>query len=159
MKEGAWIHSDTQAHAWVHEHALWIHKRTHAASLGLPEAVIYRLEDIQPDADGPGRHGLLREAMEAGLIRFRGHGAHCTLEGRLPWAAILHGATGFLKRHAGPELWVQIRDLNRQEEVCAAWCVFERSLATGRPDELLPLVQPCLLREPRVTVHVSRHDL
>ena len=89
MKEGAWIHAASGEFAWIDEHARWIRRRANAASLGLPEEVLSILEAIQPDDDGPGRFALLYTAMDAGLIRFRGHGAFCSLEGSLPWIELL----------------------------------------------------------------------
>lgn len=157
MKEGAWIHHDTHAYAWIDEHARWIHQRANAASLGLPEGVIQKLEAIQPDLDGPGRHALLREAMNAGLIRFRGHGAQCTLEASLPWPTILRGASAFLERHAGPAIQISIRDLERQEELCAPWWVLQHTLEIDHPEELQPLVQPCTVRDPQPARHLRHH--
>lgn len=150
MKEGAWIHGTTHAYAWIDEHARWIHQRANAASLGLPEDVIRRLEAIPPDHDGPGRRSLLLTAMEAGLIRFRGHGAHCMLESTYSWVEILRGAAPFLEAHLGPYMHVRIHDLVRQEELSASWRVLQHALEIDHPEELQSLVVPCLVRMPRV---------
>jgi hypothetical protein len=151
MKEGAWIHATTQAYAWIDEHARWIHQRANAASLGLPEEVLSRLEAIPPDHDGPGRRSLLLIAMDAGLIRFRGHGAHCALESTCPWVDILRGAAPFLEAHMGPYMQVRIHDLVRQEELSAPWWVLQHTLEINHPEELQPMVQPCHMRAPRVS--------
>ena len=148
MKEGAWIHSRTHVFAWIDEHARWINHRALAASLGIPDATIRRLEAVHPDLNGPGRRALLRLAMDAGLIRFRGHDAKATLESTMPWLEILRGSAQFLAAHAGPHMTISIYDLRHEKGLSAPWWVFQHTLEIGRPEELQALVQPCEVRRP-----------
>lgn len=149
MKEGAWIHAASGTFAWIDEHARWIRRQSNAKSLGLSDEVISSLEAIRPDEDGPGRFALLHTAMDAGLIRFRGHGAFCTLEGTLPWIELLRGASAFLEANAGGQLMVCIHDLRQQEALHAPWWVLQQALETGHPEELQRLVEACHVRSPR----------
>ncbi|WP_005032786.1 hypothetical protein [Holophaga foetida] len=144
MKEGAWINSTSGTFAWIDEHAHWIRQPAHARSLGLSEETIKRLTEQVPDFNGVGRVGVLKVAMDAGLIRFRGHGERCTLEGTLSCQQILQGAANLLRACMGPHMSVCIHDLVRQEEVAAPWWVLEHIL-DGNPEELQALVKPCVL--------------
>jgi len=145
MKEGAWINSSTRAFAWIDEHARWIRQPANARSLGLDEETIARLQTQLTDFNGTGRVAALQVAMDAGLIRFRGHGAFCALEGTLPCRSMLMAAAGFLKAIAGPHMVVGIRSLRDQEAIEAPWWVLEHILEQGSPEELTGLVKPCAL--------------
>lgn len=104
MDEGAWINAGDGRYRWITEHASWIQDPAHAASLGVDPATLARIREIPRDFDGPGRRRILREAMGAGFIRVRGHGAVTTFEGTLDMAALVAAALPFMAEHFGPEM-------------------------------------------------------
>ena len=113
MREGAWIQSANGVWAWIDEHASWIQRPGNAERLGVPCSLISALRSVAWDFNGRGRHQILRHAMEAGLIRFRGHGAQCTFEARLPVAEIAAAVRTFMAEHCGPRTFCRITDLTQ----------------------------------------------
>jgi hypothetical protein len=111
MKEGAWLNAHTGAWCWITEHASWIHVLAHARKVDLPDEIHARLAGIPADFDGPGRRAILRVAMDAGLIRFRGHGADVTFEGTLPVDDLLRATAPFMAEHLGPATFCRVNDL------------------------------------------------
>lgn len=111
MKEGAWINAHTGAWCWITEHASWIQVPANARREGLPDEVHARLAALPWDFNGPGRKAILLEAMNAGLIRFRGHGAYVTFEGTLPVDDMLRATTPFMADQFGPLAFCRFNDL------------------------------------------------
>lgn len=111
MREGAWIQSANGAWAWIDEHATWIQRPGNAERLGVPASVLPALQSVVRDFNGRGRRLILRHAMEAGLIRFRGHGTQCTFESRLPVAETAAAVRSFMASHCGPQTFIRITDL------------------------------------------------
>lgn len=79
----------------------------------MPASVIQALRSVVWDFNGRGRRLILRRAMEAGLIRFRGHGTRCTFESRLPVAETAAAVRLFMAAHCGPKTFVRITDLSQ----------------------------------------------
>ena len=111
MREGAWINGTTGRYAWIPEHASWIKVPDHARALGMPEAVIAKLEGMPWDFNGPARKAILLEAMGQGFIRVRGHGADCTFEHTLPQEQAIRAAWPFMSEQFGPEMLVRFTNL------------------------------------------------
>jgi len=111
MREGAWIQSATGAWAWIDEHATWIQRPGNAERLGVSASVLPALRSVVRDFNGRGRRQILRIAMQAGLIRFRGHGTQCTFESRLSVAQTAAAVRSFMGSHCGPRTFIRITDL------------------------------------------------
>jgi len=115
MNEGVWINAKTGAWAWITEHAAWIQVASNARSLGMPEEAIPLLAALVWDFNGSGRRTILRQAMEQGFIRVRGHGALSTFESRLPPAQVIKAARPFMALNFGPEMYCRITNLESLE--------------------------------------------
>jgi hypothetical protein len=102
MREGAWINAHTGAWCWITEHASWIQHQENTRSLGITDEAHARLAAIPWDFNGPGREAILRVAMDAGLIRMRGHGAEVTFEFTLPMEVAIRAVTPFMQAQFGP---------------------------------------------------------
>lgn len=76
-------------------------------------SVVQALRSVVWDFNGRGRRMILRRAMEAGLIRFRGHGTQCTFESRLPVVETAVVVRSFMTEHCGPRTFVRITDLSQ----------------------------------------------
>ena len=85
MKEGFWIDSRTGDFREIDEHARWIRRPENGRLFGLPEEIIRALGETPWDFNSAGRKAILLAAMEHGLIRARGHGAHTTFEFTISW--------------------------------------------------------------------------
>lgn len=107
MREGAWVSATTGQYCWVHDHALWVTRPGNARLLGISEDV-QRLLVALPSSHAPaGRRNVLLVAMDAGLIRVRGHGVTTTFEATLPFITTLEAVLPFMYQHLGP--WMTCR--------------------------------------------------
>ena len=112
MKTGAWIEAASGRWHWVDDHADWIRRPECARSAGLPEEAVLRLVAMpRRAACGPDRQAILIDAMEQGLIRFRGHGAEVTFETPLPLWVVIPAVARFMAEHFGPLTWVRFNQL------------------------------------------------
>lgn len=112
MKEGAWIEAATGHHHWIDEHADWIRRKDNAHRAGLPNTAVERLATMpRNDLSGSEREAILLVAMEAGLIRFRGHGSFITFESILPLQATARAVAPFMAQICGPLTGVRINQL------------------------------------------------
>lgn len=141
MNDGAWIHSQTHRFAWVDEHAPWLQKQGNAASLGVPEEVIAKIQAVHSIRANPCRAAVLILGMDAGLIRFRGDEAGCKLDSTQGWSDILLGAESFLRAFADPELSVGIHDLASDQRLHATWRILLGALDQGNLEALRPLIR------------------
>ncbi len=135
VRRGAWIHSRSHRVAWVDDHAQWIRRPGPAFSLGLSEAVVARILAVDPVHPNHCRPAVLLIAMDAGFIRFRGHGPSCALESTFSLPTILRGAERFRREFAGPELSVDVHDLGRGERLSEFWRVLAGVLAGQTHDQ------------------------
>jgi hypothetical protein len=61
--------------------------------------------------NGSDRQAILIEAMNQGLIRFRGHGAEVTFESTLPLLVVIPAVSTFMATVCGPLTWVRFNKL------------------------------------------------
>ena len=111
MREGAWVNCSNRNWYWISEHASWIQKAENARLLGLPEHIQDELSSIHWDFNGPGRKAILRVAMDAGLIRARGHGSSVTFEFTVPMTTAIRVMKPFMEKNLGPKTWCCLNDL------------------------------------------------
>lgn len=102
MREGAWIDVRTGRFVWIDEHASWMQQ--HGPEFGLSNDTWEHIRKIPNDHIGPNREQILREVMDAGFIRARGHGAELTLEFTCGIQEALNACRGFLAMIGGPFL-------------------------------------------------------
>jgi len=107
VKEGAWISAATGQYRWVHDHAMWITRPGNALEMGTSDEVHRRLIGLPSPHTPSRRRSVLLTAMDAGLIRVRGHGVVTTLEATLPFITVLEAVLPFMYQHLGP--WMTCR--------------------------------------------------
>jgi hypothetical protein len=140
MREGAWINAHTGAWSWISEHASWIQRPENAQALGLPVKDYARLATIPWDFNGPGREAILREAMDAGFIRMRGHGAEVTFEFTLPMTTAIRALAPFMTEHCGPLTGCRFNDLKRETSLGIAHGALQLLLEGREESDLAALV-------------------
>jgi len=113
MREGAWVNAHTGVWSWIDEHARWIQDSSNAERIGLGAEAFERIRSVRRDFNGPGRRMILRHAMEAGLVRFRGHGTQYTFESRLTVIDTVDSIAAFMACHCGPRTFCRVTDLAR----------------------------------------------
>lgn len=139
MKEGAWINSRTGQFAWITEHASWIQDRKNAESVGLNDVAYNKLKDLKWDFDGNGRAEILAIAMNAGLIRMRGHGAYWTFEFTAPTSTALWSCLSFLNDFAGPYTTCRFNNLRTHEQTAMSYQEFKAHMTEDEPEKVLRL--------------------
>ena len=136
MKEGAWINEKTGEFAWITEHASWIKKKENADKIGLSPRAYDNLKDLKWDFDGEGREAILLVAMNAGLIRMRGHGSYWTFEFTIETQAALWACLGFLDDFAGPLTQCRFNNLRTKEQIEMPYREFKASM-TEDPETVM----------------------
>ncbi len=147
MKEGAWISAPTGLSAWVDDHAMWIMRAGNAGTLGVSEEVQQRLAAMPSPHTPAGRREVLLAAMDAGLIRVRGHGVTTTFEFTMPFPDMLQAVRPFMQEHFGPFMGCRFNNLRTGEvwgslfqdlETLAARFQPERNNDEGHEDQSEP---------------------
>ena len=135
----AWVSAATGQYCWVHDHARWVTRPGNAGLLGIPEDV-QRLLVAPPSSHTPaGRRDVLLLAMDAGLIRVRGHGVTTTFEATLPFITVIEAVLPFVYQHLGPWMTCRFNRLDTGE----SWV--ER-LGIILPSDGAPTVTPPLIQ-------------
>jgi hypothetical protein len=112
MREGYWINVRTGLWFEVDDHALALRRVAWAQKVGLPEAVVQRIQRMPlRDLNGPDRRAILLVAMAEGLVRVRGHHTHVTAEATWPLLEVLPALATFLARVCGPYTMLKIHRL------------------------------------------------
>ena len=138
MKEGAWINTRTGEYWWVDEHSKFVQQPANQRAMGLSAATLQKLAEIGPDSSGSGekRNAILITVMQAGFIRFRGHGVSLTCEfwgdkNRNLWACY-----SFLEQVAGPVSYCVLNNLKTNEQISLPFEEFQKRMQSD-PDGVL----------------------
>lgn len=160
MKEGAWISAHTSRSAWVGDHAMWITRAGNAGLLGVSEEAQLRLVAMASPHTPTGRREVLLAAMDAGLIRVRGHGVATTFEFTIQIPDMLQAVRPFMLENFGPLMGCRFNNLRTGEAKALLFKDLEDSVARvqsaayDREPRLVKNVpgigreKPCLCRVP-----------
>lgn len=147
MKEGAWINARTGEYWWVSEHSQFVQSPANQQTMGLSEATRQKLVGIGPVNVGAGekRNEVLIAVMQAGFIRFRGHGASLTCEfwgdkNRNLWACY-----SFLEKVAGPMSYCVLNNLKTKEQISLPFQEFTERMQED-PDGVLRVAKKLSFR-------------
>ena len=132
MKEGYWINARTGKYWQVDEHCMFAKRPEGADAMGLPQSVRDKIAPLTCDFNGPTREQIVLLIMQAGYIRFRGHGSQYTCEFYGDTKRNLWACFDFLREMAGPFTYILLHNLKTKEQ----WSgTFQDLNATLKEDE------------------------
>lgn len=156
MREGYWLVAATGDYYLVDDHAMWIQRPENARALGLPEEVVEAIQAVRWDFNGPGRHQILKLAMDNGLIRSRGHGpAELSFEFTMDTEAAIRAVVPFMQATLGPASVPKFNNLRTGESLAFNFGNARKIIEAGdisflwpvwrRPTQALPMRRPYVL--------------